>query len=103
AAWIEGATETTALWDIGAVLSTVAAAAGDILIRDVLLQLPPGYDLLDGVHRGEPRGSRRRERGFDVAEGVAWTQPPRQVAGLGGCLLATADAQAGDGQPELAR
>ncbi|MFF1372516.1 DUF2267 domain-containing protein, partial [Streptomyces virginiae] len=48
AAWIEGATETTALWDIGAVLSTVAAAAGDILIRDVLLQLPPGYDLLFG-------------------------------------------------------
>lgn len=27
AAWIEGATEQTALWDIGAVLSTVAAAA----------------------------------------------------------------------------
>ncbi|MCY0937574.1 DUF2267 domain-containing protein [Streptomyces sp. H34-S4] len=48
AAWIEGATETTALWDIGAVLSATAAAAGDTLIREVLLQLPPGYDLLFG-------------------------------------------------------
>ncbi|MCY0929023.1 DUF2267 domain-containing protein [Streptomyces sp. H27-H1] len=48
AAWIEGATETTALWDIGAVLSTTAAAAGDVLTREVLLQLPPGYDLLFG-------------------------------------------------------
>lgn len=48
AAWIEGATETTALWDIGAVLSAAAAAAGDTLIREVLLQLPPGYDLLFG-------------------------------------------------------
>ncbi|MGW7177232.1 DUF2267 domain-containing protein [Streptomyces xanthophaeus] len=48
AAWIEGATETTALWDIGAVLSTVAAAAGDALTREVLLQLPPGYELLFG-------------------------------------------------------
>ncbi|MFF3020752.1 DUF2267 domain-containing protein [Streptomyces sp. NPDC057939] len=43
AAWIEGATEKTALWDIGAVLSTVAAAAGDVLTREVLVQLPPGY------------------------------------------------------------
>ncbi|MDX3537579.1 DUF2267 domain-containing protein [Streptomyces sp. MB09-01] len=48
AAWIEGATEKTALWDIGAVLSTVAAAAGDALTREVLLQLPPGYDVLFG-------------------------------------------------------
>ncbi|MEU9182696.1 DUF2267 domain-containing protein [Streptomyces sp. NPDC048550] len=48
AAWIEGATEETALWDIGAVLSTAAAAAGDSLTREVLLQLPPGYDLLFG-------------------------------------------------------
>ncbi|MFF1415963.1 DUF2267 domain-containing protein [Streptomyces sp. NPDC058289] len=48
AAWIEGATERTALWDIGAVLSTAAAAAGDVLTREVLLQLPPGYDLLFG-------------------------------------------------------
>lgn len=48
AAWIEGATEKTALWDIGAVLSTAAAAAGDVLTREVLLQLPPGYDLLFG-------------------------------------------------------
>ena len=47
AAWIEGATEKTALWDIGAVLST-AAAAGDALTREILLQLPPGYDLLFG-------------------------------------------------------
>lgn len=48
AAWIGGATETTALWDIGAVLSTVADAAGDDLTGRVLLQLPPGYDLLFG-------------------------------------------------------
>lgn len=48
AAWIEGATEKTALWDIGAVLSTAAAAAGDALTREILLQLPPGYDLLFG-------------------------------------------------------
>ncbi|MBB4982208.1 MULTISPECIES: DUF2267 domain-containing protein [Streptomyces] len=48
AAWIEGATEKTALWDIGAVLSTVAAVAGDALTREALLQLPPGYDLLFG-------------------------------------------------------
>ncbi|MFE0581064.1 DUF2267 domain-containing protein [Streptomyces sp. NPDC058874] len=51
AAWIEGATERTALWDIGAVLSTVAAAAGDALTHEVLLQLPPGYDLLFGRPR----------------------------------------------------
>ncbi len=51
AAWIEGATETTALWDIGAVLSTVADAAGDDLTERVLLQLPPGYDLLFGRPR----------------------------------------------------
>ncbi|MFD9242543.1 DUF2267 domain-containing protein [Streptomyces sp. NPDC059556] len=48
AAWIEGATEKTALWDIGAVLSTTAAAAGGTLTHEVLLQLPPGYDLLFG-------------------------------------------------------
>ncbi|MFD7448363.1 DUF2267 domain-containing protein [Kitasatospora sp. NPDC059827] len=48
AAWIEGATETTALWDIGAVLSTAADAADDDLVERVLLQLPPGYDLLFG-------------------------------------------------------
>ncbi|MFE9631886.1 DUF2267 domain-containing protein [Streptomyces sp. NPDC006463] len=51
AAWFEGATEKTALWDIGAVLSSVAAAAGDGLTREALLQLPPGYDLLFGVGR----------------------------------------------------
>ncbi|MGW2377360.1 MULTISPECIES: DUF2267 domain-containing protein [Kitasatospora] len=48
AAWIEGATEQTALWDVGAVLSTVADAAGDELMERVLLQLPPGYELLFG-------------------------------------------------------
>ena len=52
AAWIEGATEATALWDIGAVLSTVADAAGPDLTAHVLLQLPPGYGLLFG--RPEP-------------------------------------------------
>ncbi len=48
AAWIEGATERTAAWDVGAVLSVAADAAGEELTRQVLLQLPPGYDLLFG-------------------------------------------------------
>ncbi|MFB7908355.1 DUF2267 domain-containing protein [Kitasatospora sp. NPDC056076] len=48
AAWIEGATETTAVWDIGAVLSTAADAAAAELMDRILLQLPPGYDLLFG-------------------------------------------------------
>ncbi|MET8468701.1 DUF2267 domain-containing protein [Streptomyces sp. NPDC006422] len=48
AAWIEGATERTAAWDVGAVLSVAADAAGEDLTRRVLLQLPPGYDLLFG-------------------------------------------------------
>ncbi|WP_035791324.1 DUF2267 domain-containing protein [Kitasatospora mediocidica] len=52
AAWIEGATETTALWDIGAVLSTAADAVGEDLTQRVLLQLPPGYGHLFG--RPEP-------------------------------------------------
>jgi uncharacterized protein (DUF2267 family) len=48
AAWIEGATEQTATWDVGAVLSVVADAAGEDLTNRILLQLPPGYDLLFG-------------------------------------------------------
>lgn len=48
AAWIEGATDRTAAWDVGAVLSTVADAAGDDLLEQILLQLPAGYDLLFG-------------------------------------------------------
>lgn len=48
AAWIEGATERTAAWDVSAVLSVVADAAGEELTGRVLLQLPPGYDLLFG-------------------------------------------------------
>ncbi|PWI06992.1 DUF2267 domain-containing protein [Streptomyces sp. NWU339] len=48
AAWIEGATEQTAAWDVSAVLSTVADAAGDDLMGQILLQLPAGYDLLFG-------------------------------------------------------
>ncbi|UYQ60244.1 DUF2267 domain-containing protein [Streptomyces peucetius] len=48
AAWIDGATEQTATWDVSAVLSVAADAAGDELTRRVLLQLPPGYDLLFG-------------------------------------------------------
>ncbi|MGC9436891.1 DUF2267 domain-containing protein [Streptomyces sp. WG5] len=48
AAWIEGATEQTAAWDVGAVLSVTADAAGEELTRRILLQLPPGYDLLMG-------------------------------------------------------
>ncbi|KUH37917.1 MULTISPECIES: DUF2267 domain-containing protein [Streptomyces] len=53
AAWIEGATEETALWDVGAVLSVVADAAGEDLMRGALLQLPPGYDLLFGRPRAD--------------------------------------------------
>ncbi|MER6441620.1 DUF2267 domain-containing protein [Streptomyces sp. NPDC001185] len=48
AAWIEGATEQTAAWDVSAVLSTVADTAGDDLLGQILLQLPVGYDLLFG-------------------------------------------------------
>ncbi|MGX8909651.1 DUF2267 domain-containing protein [Streptomyces netropsis] len=48
AAWIEGATERTAAWDVSAVLSTVAGAVGDDLLGRILLQLPAGYDLLFG-------------------------------------------------------
>jgi uncharacterized protein (DUF2267 family) len=48
AAWIEGATEQTAAWDVSAVLSTVADAVGQDLLGDILLQLPAGYDLLFG-------------------------------------------------------
>ncbi|RMB80551.1 DUF2267 domain-containing protein [Streptomyces shenzhenensis] len=47
-AWIEGATEQTAAWDVSAILSTVADAAGDNLLGQILLQLPAGYDLLFG-------------------------------------------------------
>ncbi|MDX2560893.1 DUF2267 domain-containing protein [Streptomyces sp. TX20-6-3] len=48
AAWIEGATERTAAWDVSAVLSVAADAAGEELTSRILLQLPPGYDLLFG-------------------------------------------------------
>jgi hypothetical protein len=51
AAWIEGATEQTATWDVSAVLSVVADAAdaaGEDLLNRMLFQLPPGYDLLFG-------------------------------------------------------
>lgn len=48
AAWIEGATERTATWDVSAVLSTAADLAGEELMNRILLQLPPGYDLLFG-------------------------------------------------------
>ncbi|MEV2256224.1 DUF2267 domain-containing protein [Streptomyces sp. NPDC050147] len=48
AAWIEGATERTATWDVSAVLSTVADTAGEDLTGQILLQLPAGYDLLFG-------------------------------------------------------
>ncbi|KAB1143523.1 DUF2267 domain-containing protein [Streptomyces luteolifulvus] len=51
AAWIEGATEQTAAWDVSAVLSTVADAAGDDLLKEILIQLPTGYDLLFGHTR----------------------------------------------------
>jgi uncharacterized protein (DUF2267 family) len=48
AAWIEGATDQTATWDVSAVLSVVADLAGDGLMDRILLQLPAGYDLLFG-------------------------------------------------------
>ncbi|WP_225828295.1 DUF2267 domain-containing protein [Streptomyces naphthomycinicus] len=48
AAWIEGATEQTATWDVSAVLSTVADTADDDLLGQIMLQLPAGYDLLFG-------------------------------------------------------
>lgn len=48
AAWIEGANEQTAAWDVSAVLSVAADAAGEELTSRILLQLPPGYDLLFG-------------------------------------------------------
>ncbi|MGW2522342.1 DUF2267 domain-containing protein [Streptomyces sp. NPDC001617] len=48
AAWIDGATEQTAAWDVSAVLSTVADAADEDLLGQILLQLPAGYDLLFG-------------------------------------------------------
>ncbi|MEV4394996.1 DUF2267 domain-containing protein [Nonomuraea sp. NPDC049607] len=48
AAWIEGSTEKTATWDVSAVLSVVADTAGEDLMKRILLQLPPGYDLLFG-------------------------------------------------------
>ncbi|KOU02310.1 hypothetical protein ADK86_10990 [Streptomyces sp. NRRL F-5755] len=48
AAWIEGATEQTAAWDVSAVLSTVADAVSEDLLGQILLQLPDGYDLLFG-------------------------------------------------------
>ncbi|MFF7979690.1 DUF2267 domain-containing protein [Streptomyces sp. NPDC007901] len=48
AAWIEGATDQTAAWDVSAVLSTVADAASEDLLGRILLQLPVGYDLLFG-------------------------------------------------------
>ncbi|MCX2182685.1 DUF2267 domain-containing protein [Streptomyces sp. SKN60] len=48
AAWIDGATNETARWDIGAVLSVAADAAGADLTHRILTQLPPGYDELFG-------------------------------------------------------
>ena len=51
AAWIEGATEQTAAWDVSAVLSVAADAAGEELTGRILLQLPAGYDLLFGHPR----------------------------------------------------
>ncbi|RKT02407.1 uncharacterized protein (DUF2267 family) [Streptomyces sp. 3211.6] len=53
AAWIDGATENTARWDVSAVLSTVADAVDEELLQRVLLQLPPGYDLLFGRPRSD--------------------------------------------------
>ncbi|MEU0599929.1 DUF2267 domain-containing protein [Streptomyces sp. NPDC006393] len=46
---IDGATEQTAHWDTGAVLSTVADSVGDGLVQRILDQLPPGYETLFGT------------------------------------------------------
>lgn len=54
AAWIDGATAETAAWDVSAVLSVAADAAEDDLMRRILLQLPPGYDLLFGRPQPQP-------------------------------------------------
>jgi uncharacterized protein (DUF2267 family) len=54
AAWIEGANEQTATWDVSAVLSVTADAAGRELTRRILFQLPPGYDLLFGRPQNSP-------------------------------------------------
>ncbi|MFD8722151.1 DUF2267 domain-containing protein [Streptomyces sp. NPDC059629] len=56
AAWMEEATEhagalDAGALDVGAALSTVADAAGDDLLGQILLQLPTGYDLLFGRPR----------------------------------------------------
>ncbi|MFD3656462.1 DUF2267 domain-containing protein [Streptomyces sp. NPDC058620] len=45
---IEGATSQTALWDTGAVLSTLADLIDQDLLRRILIQLPPGYAPLFG-------------------------------------------------------
>lgn len=73
AAWIEGTTDRTAARDVGAVLSVAADAAGDDLMRQVLLQLPAGCDLLFGrpdssdhsagsAHRHHDSSDRKTER-----------------------------------------
>ncbi|MFJ2866470.1 DUF2267 domain-containing protein [Kitasatospora sp. NPDC087314] len=46
--WIDGATEATAPWDIGAVLSTLVDLAPRDVVDRVVEQLPDGYDLLFG-------------------------------------------------------
>ena len=48
AAWIDGATEATALWDVGAVLSVVADLAGTDLMDQVFTQLPADWPPLFG-------------------------------------------------------
>lgn len=45
---IEGASEGTAKWDVGAGIVATADAAGEELTRRVLLPLPVGFDLLFG-------------------------------------------------------
>ncbi|MFF0052757.1 DUF2267 domain-containing protein, partial [Streptomyces sp. NPDC005498] len=51
-------TEQTAAWDVSAVLSVTADAAGEELTRRILLQLPPGYDLLFGRPQHTPEATR---------------------------------------------
>lgn len=80
AAWIPGASEATAAWDVSAVLSVVADAAGDDLTHRLLLQLPPGYDLLFG--RPDPAAGPPRPRPATPAPtATASSAAPRTARG----------------------
>lgn len=62
AAWIEGATEQTAAWDVGAVLSVTADAAGEELTHRILLQLPPRATTSSSAAPSTPEPTQRGVR-----------------------------------------